>query len=114
MTRPEMLALIRGYCDKEISTLEKKNHDYTTGSEDPFANFTRVEALNFCTAEQGFLTRMTDKFMRVGSFVKVGTLQVKDETVEDTLLDLAAYAHLFAAYIKSKRLEEFKPREEGQ
>jgi hypothetical protein len=79
-----------------------KNADYT-GSDDPFANFTRVEALGFASTEQGFLTRMTDKLSRIGTFVKKGVLQVKDESVEDTLLDLANYCILMAAYIRAKR-----------
>jgi hypothetical protein len=38
---------------------------------------------------------------RIASFVKNGELKVKDESVQDTLLDLANYSMLFAAYLKS-------------
>jgi hypothetical protein len=90
-------------CDKMHATTLAKNADYTGGSEDPFFNFTRVEALGIATAEVGFLTRMSDKFSRITTFVTKGVLKVKDESVEDTLIDLANYCILMAAYIKSKR-----------
>lgn len=85
-----------------IDTVKKKNADYSGIDQDPFANFTKVELLGIARTEQGFLTRMTDKFMRINSFVQTGTLKVKSESVEDTLLDLATYSLLFAAYLKSK------------
>lgn len=81
----------------------KKNKDYTGSTSDPFANFTRVEALGICSTEQGFLTRMTDKLCRISSFVKQGTLEVKDEAVEDTLMDLANYCILMMGYLRSKK-----------
>lgn len=85
----------------EIS--KRKNADYTGGGGDPFANFTRVEAMGICTTEQGFLTRMTDKMCRISSFVQNGTLEVKDESVQDTLKDLANYSILMLGYLEAKR-----------
>lgn len=84
----------------EIS--RKKNADYTGGTDDPFSNFSSIEVLEIPT-EIGFLTRMMDKMKRVSSFVKNGELQVKDESVIDSLNDLANYCSLFAGYIKSKK-----------
>lgn len=83
-----------------------KNHDYTGDNGDAFANFKVVEEMGICSTEQGFLTRMMDKMMRVNTFVQKGTLKVADEKVEDTLLDLANYAILMVGHIKAKRLEE--------
>lgn len=85
-----------------IELSRKKNADYTGGTEDAFSNFTSVEVVHVRT-EAGFLTRMMDKIKRIGSFVKQGTLQVKDETVIDTLRDLANYACLFAGYLESQK-----------
>jgi hypothetical protein len=83
--------------------MKKKNADYTGFKDDnPFANFEAVEAFGLNT-EIGFLTRMTDKMARIASFVRNGELKVKDESVQDTLLDLANYSMLFAAYLKSKK-----------
>lgn len=89
---------------KSMSEITRaKNADYTGKTSDPFANFTRVEVLGVCSTEQGFLTRMTDKLCRITSFVQNGQLLVKDESVQDTLKDLANYCALFAGYIESKK-----------
>lgn len=88
-----------------VDTMKKKNADYGGAVPDPFSNFVQVETLGIATAEQGFLTRMTDKLCRVASFAKNGELQVKDESVSDTLLDLANYSLLMMAYLESKRVK---------
>ena len=62
-----------------------------------------VEKIGIASTEQGFLTRMMDKISRVNSFVKQGTLNVADEKIEDTLMDLANYAILMAGYLRSKK-----------
>ena len=91
-------------CTKEMTEITKrKNHDYTGGDLDPFANFTLVEKMNIATTEIGFLTRMSDKMSRINSFVQKGTLLVENESVQDTLLDLANYCILMAGYLKSKQ-----------
>jgi len=86
------------------SITKAKNSDYTGNSDDPFENFTICERIGIATTEQGFLTRMTDKLSRVNTFAQNGQLLVKDESVEDTLFDLANYCLLFAGYLRSKKL----------
>lgn len=105
MTREEYLNYHRQFCDRMVALTQKKNADYSGGSvtQDPFANFSEVEMLGIASTEQGFLTRMNDKFARIRSFVKKGVLMVSDESVEDTLMDLANYSILMAGYIKAKR-----------
>jgi hypothetical protein len=103
MTREQYLQFHRDCCDKMVEITQRKNADYTSGSDDPFFNFTRVEAIGITETERGFLTRMFDKLSRIVTFVNKGVLQVKDESVEDTLLDLANYCILMAGYIRSKR-----------
>ena len=94
------------FCDC-IEISRKKNADYTGGNDNPFSNFESVEVLGIKT-EQGFLTRMMDKMKRISSFVENGELLVKDESVADTLSDLANYSCLLAGYIESKRREFIK------
>jgi hypothetical protein len=105
MTKQEYLAFHEATIKRMLEITKAKNHDYTGASEDPFANFKLVEMAGVCATEQGFLVRMSDKLSRIASFVKQGTLQVKDESVEDTLLDLANYSILMAGYIRSKKQE---------
>lgn len=104
----ELLAYLESKTKQMLATAKAKNSDYTNGS-DPFGNFVRVELLGICKTEVGFLTRMTDKLCRISSFVSSGTLAVKDESVQDTLLDLANYALLLSAYIESKKANKLQP-----
>ncbi len=103
MTREEYLTYHKNCCDKMVAITSKKNADYTGATGDPFANFKCVEQLGIVNTEEGFLTRMMDKVSRINTFIKKGVLQVSDESVEDTLLDLANYSILLAGYIRSKK-----------
>jgi hypothetical protein len=103
MPTNELLDFIKAKTAKMLATAEAKNHDYTGGHVDPFWNFSVGELLGIGSTEQGLLFRMSDKFMRVVGFVKRGVLLVADESVEDTLVDLANYSLILAAFIKHKR-----------
>lgn len=102
MNKQQYFEFAEEFFNECLEISKKKNADYTGGSDDPFSNFSSVEVLGIST-EQGFLTRMMDKMKRIASFVEKGELQVKDESVLDTLNDLANYSALFAGYIKSKK-----------
>jgi hypothetical protein len=102
MNKQEYFEYHKNFCQEMTEITQAKNADYTGKTDDPFANFTVVERLGIASTEQGFLTRMMDKMQRINSFVQRGELSVKDESVRDTLQDLANYCVLFAAYISSK------------
>jgi Nucleotide modification associated domain 1 len=105
MNKQEYLEFHEDMCKRMIALTQRKNNDYTGGSDDPFYNFTKVEFLGITDTERGFLTRMFDKLARITTFVNKGVLQVDGESVEDTLMDLANYSILLAGYIKSKRVD---------
>ncbi len=112
MTKQEYIKFHEDFCSKMIEVTKAKNADYSGAGEDPFNNFRHIG--NFVSGVEtksghqvdviamGFLTRMTDKFSRIGSFISNGTLQVKDESVLDTLHDLANYSALFAGYLREQ------------
>lgn len=102
MTKEELFEFHRAFCDSMVMVAYDKNHDYTGNNSNPFANFNVVETLGVTSTEVGFLTRMLDKFQRLNSFVQTGSLKVKDESVQDTLKDLANYCVLLAAYLKGR------------
>ena len=102
MTTEQFLEEFKLITQEMYATARKKNHDYTGNVDDPFKNFTMVELMGAATTEQGFFTRMTDKIMRIGGFIRSNKLLVLDEKIEDTLLDLAVYAILFVIYLRSK------------
>lgn len=102
MTRQEFLEFHKELCDKMHTICQSKNADYAGAGKDAFHNFTTVNAWGIST-EVGFMTRMTDKMARIASYIEKGQLEVKDESVEDTLLDLANYCLLFMGYLKTSK-----------
>lgn len=104
MNQVQWLKLHKELCEKMMRITEAKNSDYNKGTEDAFSNFKMVEQLNIASTETGFLTRMTDKLSRINALVGGSQGQkVKDEAVEDTLLDLANYCLLFIGYLQSSK-----------
>ena len=103
MDREELLSHHDELCKMAKQLMEKKNHDYAgQGGDEPFANFTRTEAMGVCTTEQGFLVRVVDKVSRMSTFTNAGKLEVENETVEDAIVDIINYMVLFSAYLKDK------------
>ena len=85
---PEFYKLL----DKMAELHSRKNHDYA-GTKDPLRNLkssTRIGLEPF----MGVLVRLQDKWSRLESFAQSGELLVKDESVEDTLMDNAVYSLL--------------------
>jgi hypothetical protein len=105
VNREQFLAFHKRACDQMFAICRAKNADYAgvNGGGDAFANFRTVEAMGIASTEQGMLTRMSDKMARLASFVQQGSLQVKDESAQDTLLDLANYCILMAGYLCDKQ-----------
>lgn len=73
----------------EIAELHsRKNHDYAR-SDAPLSNFHKAEALGV-EAWRGVLVRMSDKWSRLEQLA--GGKTPKNESMRDTLIDLAVYA----------------------
>jgi len=125
MKKEQYIQFHKDSCQKLIDITAKKNADYTGVSDDAFANFRQIAGLVGPRAGNmagtgtvdmvavGFVTRMSDKLSRVGSFVSKGELMVKDESVQDTLLDLANYCILFAGYLNQEAYAAQKQRPES-
>ena len=73
---------------KEIH--DAKRHDYAS-DEDRFSNLTISEKMGI-PAWKGCLVRISDKYSRLEEFTKKEELKVKDESITDTLNDMANYA----------------------
>lgn len=94
-------------CDELKEITVRKNADYTgAGGDNPFHNFTQVESLGICSTSQGFLTRMTDKLSRIASLTVTGKQMVKDESIEDTLKDLANYSLIMICELRSRKVAQ--------
>lgn len=104
MTRDELLRCHIELTKKAYDLMKRKNADYAGRSGvEPFANFTRCESMGICTTEAGMLVRLTDKLSRLSSFVEAGAFQVKDESLEDTCVDIINYAILFQSFVQDKK-----------
>ena len=68
---------------------DAKKHDY--GNTDIFANF-RLSELAGIPAWQGSVVRMGDKYARISNFIKKGEFKFKEESIKDTLMDMAIYS----------------------
>jgi hypothetical protein len=103
MTKAEYIEFHKAACERMMTITKAKNADYTGTSQDPFANFASSEVVAGVTTEQGFLVRMGDKMARLKSFAQKGTLEVKDESFEDTCFDLANYCLLLAGFVRARK-----------
>lgn len=116
MNKQEYLTFHRQFCDDMILITKKKNADYSGSGDDPFNNFRHignlVQVKDIDIVAVGFLTRMSDKMGRIGSFISNGELQVKDESIKDTLADMANYSILFAGYLQDLN-EKLRAAEQG-
>ena len=78
-----------------IDTQKRKNADYGSSFDQTLDEFGLVASA----------TRMSDKFNRFKSLMRYGsTAQVEDEKIEDTLMDLAAYAIMTVEWIKKNQI----------
>lgn len=88
-----------------LSIMRSKNHDYCAGNPDadPFANFRVSEVFSGTPAAQGILIRMVDKFQRLKCFVQTGSLQVKEEQLDDIIVDFINYLVLLRSMISEQQ-----------
>ena len=78
-----------------LETWRKKNADYGNSFDKGIQKRGYVSAL----------CRMDDKFNRIDELLSSGVQLVDDESVKDTLLDLANYCVMLVRYIKEKENE---------
>lgn len=84
--------------EKSLELIKVKNKDYA-GKVNSFKNFDVVGDICNISSEKGILVRMCDKITRVGNLLD-NKAAVEEETIEDTLLDLANYSYILLAKIK--------------
>jgi hypothetical protein len=108
MRSEELFKIHEQICNEALELMKKKNHDYAGKSgNDPFANFTRAEAMGITTTEKGMLVRMLDKMSRLSSFMDAKEFKVQDEKLEDTIKDMINYSILLYAYMQDKNESPF-------
>jgi len=76
----------RELCDRIHDICVKKNHDYGNSVSDGYKEFGLIS----------YIVRMTDKMSRIKTLMKKSQ-EVSDESIKDTLIDLANYCLLAVA-----------------
>ena len=84
-----------------LQTAIAKNSDYGGSNNDPYANF-RNSTIAGVSVEQGIVVRMADKMSRIGTLLQKEA-KVKDEAIEDTIMDLINYAAILKSYLKNNK-----------
>jgi len=97
MTQQELLKKVRLHLAWIDDTITAKNSDYSD-KNDAFNNFRYSEELGITSTDKAMFVRMCDKMSRIANLLNKEA-NVKDETIHDTLLDLAAYSILLSIYI---------------
>jgi len=89
---------------KQMSELHsKKNHDYA-GTEQPLNNLREVVGMGI-PAWVGVGVRLSDKYTRMKNFIKNREFEFKEESLKDTMMDMAVYALLCIILFEEEQTE---------
>lgn len=94
MNKAEML---KHLMDRQLVLYESKNKDYGDSFSKSFKEFGMVAPV----------VRMNDKMERIKTLSKSLEARVKDESIRDTLLDLANYALMTVVELDLEKKEEY-------
>ena len=94
MNRNKFSASLKELQEAQFDIAMKKNEDYAS-EEDAFVNMRDG-------GELGILTRMQDKMARIKNLLQKEN-QVRDESIEDTLGDLANYSNILILYLRDTK-----------
>ena len=83
------------YTDKLAATLQEKNQAYGDSFTESVDKFGKTV----------IAVRLSDKFNRISELIKRDELKENDESLEDTLLDMAGYSILGLKYLEEHKNE---------
>ncbi len=98
MNQQELLTKTSIAFEELQETLRKKNSDYAQ-DQDAFSNFREF-------GTQGFLVRISDKWSRLKKLLGGQNKPQTNESVRDTLMDMANYCVLLSVYLDEEEKEE--------
>lgn len=100
MIRTKFIENIKDTYAKGVELIERKNHDYA-GTDNPFRNFESASIVGI-PVERAILVRVLDKLSRVSNLLGKEA-SVKDEAIEDTILDAVNYLAILKAYLDDQK-----------
>lgn len=83
----------------------RKNAGYAGLSSDPWANFREATAFGI-SAYMGVLVRLSDKYQRYTNLNTNPALDMVQESINDTLIDIASYALIAICLYNEQRKQE--------
>ena len=101
MKQQELFDFAKKEYETCLSIMKKKNNDYSHGDDDALRNFKAISRVGL-DPKWAFLNHLTTKITRIGNLLQYES-KVKDESIEDTLRDLANYSILLMAYLKDTK-----------
>jgi hypothetical protein len=96
-TNEENLKAAKELFERCLHIMETKNHDYAS-STNFFKNLSLSEYLGVAKTENGIVTRLLDKIIRICNGIQ-REYSVKDEKIDDTILDAINYLALLYLYL---------------
>jgi len=111
ITKENLIRMRRRLNRKADALLIAKGNDYNSTQQeagDTLFNLRICAILGIVPSPvDGILVRMSDKMARLVSLTRPGVIQkVKDESLEDTVVDLRNYGDYLLAMIKEQRGQE--------
>lgn len=86
----QVLKIHKKLCEEIHDLCTRKNKDYGSSAHDSYIDFGIIS----------YVIRLSDKINRLKNLVKSKEQKVKDESIEDTLKDLANYSLLALADLR--------------
>lgn len=112
MLRDEFIADLENTYKTAIEIVKKKNHDYSKDS-DPFSNFRAIAYILNRPPEEVIMMFVVNKISRATNLFGRDNA-VKDEAIEDTLVDCINYMAILKSYLSYGRKTTAKPDTDGQ
>lgn len=82
----DLIARHKAICEHLNKVYADKNHDYGNSFGETFEKYGDISAI----------VRISDKMNRIDQLVQTGEQKVKDEALEDSILDMANYLIMWA------------------
>jgi len=101
--RDELIKLQENTFGRCQLILKAKNADYCHG-DDPYKNF-RSSQIFGISPIHGILMRVMDKIERINTFASKGSLDVQNESFEDSCEDIINYMVLIKGFVASEKGE---------
>lgn len=102
MNRDQFVAHIENTFKEGLEIIHLKNQDYGADSN-PFKNFELSAQVVGCSVETGILVRFSDKVARIGNLLGGKDPAVKEESIDDTILDAINYLAILRALRQHKK-----------